>query len=193
MNKALLLALTAFAALAAGAVETIYRGAAQDEKNVLCYYQGGKFYADAARKECLYAHPGHCVCKGPGPASKQKNALYSFNGGKMYKGASSDKKDVVATIVESRRRNGAVVEAKIYSGFVITREEHHERADKTDVYVHKVSRDGQSEEKVPALYTVSNGKVYKGDSTDDADCVMSYTGELTASRVLFAAVELLGR
>ena len=181
-------------AFAAEAMETIYRGAKQEPANVVCYFQAGKFYADAERKECLFAHPGHCVCKGAGPASPSKNALYRFNGGHMFKGASINQKDAVATIVEHNRRGGATLEAKIYDGFVIARNEQYELSksagDKTETKNYKLTRDGQNEVAIPVLYTVANNKIYKGDSTDDSQCVLSYTGEFNASRLLFMAIEL---
>ena len=130
-------------------------------------------------------------------AAAAKNALYRFNGGKMFKGASVNKKDAVATIVEYKRRDGATVEAKIYDGFVIARDEQYElsksgagKGDKTETHAYKLSHDGQNEGSIPALYTVANNKIYKGDSTEDAQCVLSYTGEFNASRLLFMAIEL---
>ena len=183
------------AAFAAEAMETIYKGAKQDPANAICYFQSGKFYADAERKECLYAHPGHCVCKGAGPASPAKNALYRFNGGHMFKGASINKNDAIASIVEYKRRGGATVEAKIFDGFIIALNEQYELSksagDKTETHNYKITRDGKTEVKITPLYTVANNKIYKGDSTDDAQCVLSYTGEMNASRILFMALELL--
>ena len=32
--------------------------------------------------------------------------------------------------------------------------------------------------------------IYKGDSKDAKDCVLTYTGSLTASRLLFVCIEL---
>ena len=193
--KALLAVSLAFcAAFSVQAMDTIYRGTNQAPESAVCYYQSGKFYADAGRKECLYAHPGHCVCKGPGPASPAKNALYRFNGGKMYKGASVNAKDAVATIVEYRRKGGATLEAKIYEGFVIALNEQYELSksagDKTETANYKITRDGKTEEKIPVLFTVDGNKIYKGDSKDDSQCVLSYTGEFNASRLLFMAMIL---
>ena len=36
-------------------------------------------------------------------------------------------------------------------------------------------------------YTIKDNKIFKGDSTDPKDCVLSYTGDFNASRLLFIA------
>jgi len=194
MNKITIAIATVTVAYFAHSAETIYRGSSADAKNVVCYYQGGKFFADQARKDCLYHHPGNCVCKGAGPASAYKNALYRFSGGRIYKGASLKKEDAIASIVEYRTLKGDTVEAKIYDGYVVARDEvRTTEADKSVKFTYNLTRDAVNVVDIPVLYTIEKGKIYKGDSTDPANCLLSYTGSFNASRLLFMAVELTGK
>ena len=40
------------------------------------------------------------------------------------------------------------------------------------------------------LYTIKDNKIYRGASTDAKDCLLTFTGSFTSSRLLFMAVEL---
>lgn len=99
------------------AAETIYRGDSKQPKDVICYYQGGKFYSDAARKQILYSHPGNMVAKGT-PTASPSNSIFRLMGNRIYKGFSIDRKDCFATLLETKRQRGNVLEAIIYDGFV---------------------------------------------------------------------------
>ena len=172
------------------ALDTIYRGDSTDAKDVICYYQGSKFYADQQRKEALYTHPGNIACKGAD--NKPANALYRFMSGHIYKGFSIKKEDALATIVETKTFKGNTVEAKIYEGFAIARDFVNGKGEKgyTVYDSYKITRDAVNVTDVPVLFTISNGKIYKGDSTKAEDCVLSFTGNFNASRVLFMAIHL---
>lgn len=189
MKKALLAAFAAVIALSSQAIDIIYRGNSTDDKDIVCYYQGGKFFADKARKECLYHHPGNMVAKDK--KATAKNAIYRLMSDKIYKGFSINKADCIATIFETRTSKGNTVGAKIYPGFVIVRDKV-EKSIKggTEIVSFNTTRDAVNVEKIPALFTFADGKLYKGDSTDPADCVLTLKGSFNSSRLLFIAIEL---
>ena len=171
------------------AAETIYKGDSKDAKDVICYYQGGKFFADAARKQCIYHHPGNMVAKAP--RATAKNAVYRLMGDKIYKGYSLKPEDCIASIVETKTVKGDTVCAKIYQGVVYVRDKQ-EKSIKggTELVSYKVGRTAIKAEDIPVMFTVANGKIYKGDSTKPEDCVLTFTGKFGASRLLFMAIEL---
>ena len=189
MKKTLFAAFAAAIALSAQAIDVIYRGNSTDDKDIVCYYQGGKFFADKARKECLYHHPGNMVAKDK--KATPKNCLYRLMSDKLYKGFSSNKADCIATIFETKTRKGNTVCAKIYPGFVIVRDKVEKREKGvTEIVSFNTTRDAVNVEKIPALFTFADGKLYKGDSTDPADCVLTLKGDFNSSRLLFIAIEL---
>lgn len=155
-------------------------------QSVVCYFKAQKFFADEACTELLYAHPGNTVGKvDPVPYGE---GLYRFASGRMYKENSYDNKDVVATIVEVRTKRGDVLEAKIFDGCVFARDTEKIDNDKgEDIYKFKLSRDNVTREVIPAKYTYKEGKLYRGDSTEDRDCVMVIDPTLNSTRLLFAA------
>ena len=87
MKKSFTLALFSSLVLGCFAAETIYRGDSTDKKDVICYYQSGNFYRDAARKEVLYAHPGNMVAK-EAPKASPDNSIFRLQGNRIYKGFS---------------------------------------------------------------------------------------------------------
>ena len=186
MKYFIALLLTVCAVSAVQAIETICRGNTQD---VVCYYQGGRFYADKARKECLYHHPGNMVAKDK--TANAKNCLYRLMSDKLYKGFSINKADCIATIFEIKTSKGNTVLAKIYPGFVIVRDKVEKATkDGSEYTSFKVTRDGINPEEIPALFTIEGNKIYKGDSTKPEDCVLTFTGSFNSSRLLFMAIEL---
>ena len=189
MKKMLFAAFAAVIAISSQAIDIIYRGNSTDDKDIVCYYQGGKFFADKARKECLYHHPGNMVAKDQ--KATAKNAIYRLMSDKIYKGYSINKADCVATIFETKTYKGNTVGAKIYPGFVIVRDKI-EKSIKggTEIVSFNTTRDAVNVEKIPALFTFADGKLYKGDSTDPADCVLTLKGDFNSSRLLFIAIEL---
>ncbi|MBO4648972.1 MAG: hypothetical protein J5806_12550 [Lentisphaeria bacterium] len=171
------------------AIDTIYKGDSKDAKDVICYHQGGKFFADAARKNCLYYHPGHMVVKPP--KTSAKNAVYRIMTGRIYKGTSLKPEDCIATIVETKTLKGNTVTAKIYQGFAVARDKVEKRGKGiTEVTSYKVGRTAAKVDDIPVLFTVADGKIYKGDSTKPEDCILTFTGSFGSARVLFMAVEL---
>ena len=116
MKKGLTLALFCGLMLGCFAAETIYRGDSRQGKDIICYYQGGKFYSDVARTQLLYNHPGNVVSKDLKPA--YGTGLYRLMGNRIYKGFSVDKKDCLGTLIETKTQRGNVLEAVIYDGFV---------------------------------------------------------------------------
>ena len=191
MKKLLIFSLTA--ALAAGcfAADNIYRGNSTAEGDFVCCYQGGRFYSDAARKNQIYHHPGNMVSK-EAKATLQ-NSIYRLMGNKLYKGASTAKEDCLATIVETSTKKGDTLSAKIYEGFIVPRDEvkSYDKATKIETVTScKLTGDGINEIQPKILFTIANNKVYRGDSTDDKDCLLTYTGAFTAGRLLFIAYEL---
>ena len=189
MKKIMLTAFAAVIALSSQAIDIIYRGNSTDEKDIVCYFQGGRFYADKARKECLYHHPGNMVAKDQ--KATPQNCLYRLMSDKLYKGFSNKKEDCVATIFETKTFKGNTVGAKIYPGFVIVRDKK-EKSIKggTEIVSFNTTRDAVNVEKISALYTFADGKLYKGDSTDPADCVLTLKGSFNSARLLFIAIEL---
>ena len=175
----------------AQALDAIYRGNSADEKDVVCYYQGGKFFADKARKECLYHHPGNMVAKDQ--KATPQNSIYRLMGDKIYKGFSSNKADCIATIFETKTNKGNTVGAKIYPGFVVVRDKK-EKYEKgvTEIVSFKTARDGINVETIPALFTFADGKLYKGDSTDPSACLLTLKGDFSSARILFIAIEFAG-
>ena len=175
---------------AAFAADTIYRGDSTDAKDVICYFQGGKFYADAARKEVLYSHPGNMVSREA--TAKADNCIYRLMNDKIFKGYSNKPEDCIATIVPVKEVKGDVVVAKIYPGFVMVRDKVENRIKGgTELTSYNVTREGGvNVEDIPVLYTVADNKIFKGDSTNPEDCLLTFTGSFNSSRLLFMAVEL---
>ena len=191
MKKTLFVILTFCLVLAINAAETIYRGNSKEAKDVICYFQSGKFFSDAERKTCIYAHPGNRACKGDGPATSA-NAIYRFMGDKIYKGDSVKKEDALATIVVTKTNKGNAVNAKIYGGFVVARD--HVRKiipGGEEITSYNVTRDAVNVEAIPVMFTVAEGKIYKGDSVKPEDCILTFTGAFNGSRLLFMVFELL--
>ena len=191
MKKLLVLAMIAGLAMGAFAAENIYRGNSKDAKDLVACYMGGRFYSDVARKNQIYHHPGNMVSK-ENKATAQ-NSIYRLMSGKIYKGYSVAKPDCIATIFETATRKGDTVSAKVYEGFVVVRDVKttYDRATKTDtVTSFKLTGDGINEIRPKVLFTIANNKIYRGDSTDDKDCLLTYTGSFSAGRLLFMAIEL---
>ena len=189
MKKFLALVFAAGVAISAQAIDVIYRGNSTDDKDIVCYYQGGKFYADKDRKECLYHHPGNMVAKEA--KATPKNAIYRLMSDKIYKGFSTKKEDCIATIFDIKTFKGNTVRAKIYPGFVIVRDKVEKSIPGGSEYTSfKTTRDAINPEEIPALFTIEDNKIYKGDSTDPANCVFTLKGSFNSSRLLFIAIEL---
>ena len=188
MKKLLVLSMVAGLALSVFAAENICRG---NTKDLVACYQGGCFYSDAARKNLIFHHPGNMVSREK-PANA-KNSIYRFMSDKIYKGYSVAKPDCIATIFETKTSKGETLAAKVYEGFVVARnvEKTYDRATKSDIVTSfKLTGDGINEIQPKVLFTIANNKIYRGDSTDDKDCLLSYTGNFSASRLLFMAIEL---
>ena len=186
MKKLFVCAMLMGLVLPAIAIDTVYKG---DSKDAVCYYFSRNFYADAARKQLLFNHPGNLVSKEK--KATNKNAVYRLMSNKIFKGYSIKKEDCIATIVESKTQKGYTKEAKIYEGWAVVREkkEKFEKGGITIITSQKVTADGKSKPAGKVLYTISGNKIYKGDSTDAKDCVLNYTGDFDSSRLLFIAVE----
>ena len=187
MKKLLTLVAAAGLILGTSAADAIYKG--NTKKEAVCYYKSRKFYSDAACKNMIFNHPGNEV--GKEAKIPYGKSLYRLNGGRIYKGASLNKKDCIATIVETRTKRGDIVEAKIYKGYVITRDAV-EKSEKGSVKIltsYNLSADGVKVVPMTPLYTVKNRKMYKGDSTADKDCILNWTGNFNGARLLFMAVE----
>ena len=186
MKKLFVCAMLMGLVLPAIAADAIYKGDAK--KEAVCYFFRGSFYADSARKKLIYNHPGNAVSKEKGRVNA-KNAIYRLMGDKIYKGYSVKKDDCIATIVDTKTRKGNTVEAKIYEGWAVPRDKVGD-PEKGGITSIKVTSDGISKPAGKVLYTISGNKIYKGDSTDAKDCVLNYTGDLNASRLLFVCIEL---
>ena len=176
-------------AMGSFAADIIYRGNSKDAKDAVCYFQGGKFFEDAARKKQIYHHPGNMVSKEA--KATAKNSIYRINRGGIYKGFSLKPEDCIATIFETKTKKGNTVEAKIFEGVVIPREvvEKYEKGTKI-ITGYKLTSDSKTVIQPKVLFTIANNKIYRGDSTEDKDCVLSYTGNFNAARLLFIAIEL---
>lgn len=168
------------------AADAISRGTTKD---AVCYFKGGKFYADAACKQLLYSHPGNMV--GKEAKVTAQNAIYRLMTGRIYKGYSLKKEDCLATIFETKTQKGNTVEAKIYEGFVVPRDIK-ETTEKGGIAIKSCNiSDGVNVIPGKVLFTVKDGKLFRGDSTDDKDCVLNGVGNLNSSRLLFVAFELV--
>ena len=190
MKKLLVLSMVAGLALGGFAAEKIYRGNSTEDKDIICYYQGSRYYSDAARKEPIFHHPGNMA--GPGSKTTLKECTYRLMGDRIYKGSSAKKEDCIATILETKISKGDTLAAKIFEGFVVVRDikKTYDKATKTDTVTgYKVTADSVKEITPKVLFTIDNNKIYRGDSTDDKDCVLTYTGRFTAGRLLFMAIE----
>ena len=173
--------------MGAVAADAIYKGSAK--KDVVCYYKSRKFYSDAACKNMIFNHPGNEVGKEANiPYGK---SLYRLSGGRIYKGAATDKNSCLATIVETKTKRGDIVEAKIYKGFVVARDfvEKNEKGGVKIITSYNLSSDGSKVVPMTALYTIKDRKMYRGDSTDEKDCVLNWTGNFNGARLLFMAIE----
>ena len=189
MKKLFVCAMLMGLVLPAFAIDAIYKGDAR--KEAVCYFFRGSFYADAARKNLIYNHPGNAVSKEKGRITA-KNAIYRIMSDKIFKGYSVKKDDCIATIVETKTQKGNLKAAKVYEGWAQVRDkkEKFEKGGITIITSMKVTSDGISKPAGKVLYTISDNKIYKGDSTDAKDCVLNYTGDLNASRLLFVCIEL---
>ena len=191
MKKLLTIALAAGFVLGCSAAEKIFKGNSKNDKDVLCYYQGGKFFSDAARKQQIYHHPGNMVSKEA--KATLKNCIYRLNGDRIYKGSSTKKEDCIASILETKTKRGDALAAKVFEGFVVVRnvQKNYDKKTKTDVVTgYKVTADGVNEIKPKVLFTIDNNKIFRGDSTDDKDCLLTFTGTFSSGRLLFMAIEL---
>ena len=187
MKKLFVCAMLMGLVLPAFAVDAIYKGDAK--KEAVCYFFRGNFYSDSARKKLIYNHPGNAVSKEKGRIDA-KNAIYRISSDGIYKGYSTKKEDCIATIVETKTQRGNLKAAKVYEGFArAVKVEKHEKGGITVFTITKVTSDGISKPAGKVLYTISDNKIYKGDSTDAKDCVLNYTGDLNASRLLFVCIE----
>ena len=156
-------------------------------QSVVCYYKGQKFFADEACTEMLYSHPGNTVgTEHPVPYGK---GLFRFASGRMYKENSYNNADVVGSIIEVRCKKGDVLEAKIFDKCVFARDVEKVDNDKgEDIYKFKLSWDNVERAEIPAKYTYKEGRLYRGDSTEDRDCVMVIDPTLNSARLLFVAL-----
>ncbi|MCQ2396149.1 MAG: hypothetical protein MJ106_00425 [Lentisphaeria bacterium] len=156
-------------------------------QSVVCYYKGQKFFADEACTEMLYSHPGNTVgTEHPVPYGK---GLFRFASGRMYKENSYNNADVVGSIIEVRTKKGDVLEAKIFDKCVFARDVEKVDNDKgEDIYKFKLSFDNVERAEIPATYTYKEGRLYRGDSTEDRDCVMVIDPTLNSARLLFVAL-----
>lgn len=190
MKKGIIIALLCCLSFGCFAAEIIYRGDSTDEKDIICYYQGGNFYRDAARKEVLYAHPGNMVAK-DAPKASPENSIFRLQGNRIFTGYSINQEDCLATILETRIQRGDVLEAVIYKGFVTFKdtEEKREAGGITIITQYNVQENGQY---VPGelLYTIKDNKIYRGDSTEPDACLLTFTGGFNSARLLFMAIEL---
>ena len=191
MKKLALISMALTLSLGTFAAESIYRGNSKDSKDLVCTYMGGKFYSDAARKNQIYHHPGNMVSKEA--KATAKNSIYRLMGDRIYKGYSVKKEDCIATIFETKTFRGEALAAKIYEGYVIVRDvkKSYDKKTKTDTVTgFKVTLDGINQAQPKVLYTIANNKIFRGDSTDDKDCLLTFTGSFSAGRLLFIAIEL---
>lgn len=191
MKKLMVCVLTVLCTIVFSA-EKIYRSTSKAEKDIVCYYRGSKFYSDNACKKLIYNHPGNYVSKEK--TANAKNAIYRLIGGRIHKGASLKKEDCLGTIVVTRSNRGNVEEAKIYKGYCIVRDVVRKTQPKGVEIItdYKITDNGLSEGKPAALlYTIKNNRIFRGDSTKDTDCVLSYTAPLNNSRLLFVVFELI--
>ena len=195
MNKLLCMGLALLMATSALAADAIYRGDSKDAKDVVAYFKGGAFYKDEACKELLFHHPGNMVAKEK-PANA-KNAIFRLMGGRIYKGFSIKPEDCIATIVVSKSVKGNAAEAKVYKGFAIAREDKRESGGPgielltyTITKDGKLPEDGMEPEPIDVLFTIKDGKIYEGDSTDK--CVLTMAGDFNAARILFICAQFLG-
>lgn len=188
MKKLFVCAMLMGLVLPAFAADAIYKGDAK--KEAVCYFFRGNFCSDSACKKVIYNHPGNAVSKEK--KTNAKNAIYRIMSDRIYKGYSVKKEDCIATIVETKTQKGNLKAAKVYEGWAQVRDkkEKHEKGGITIVTGMKVTSDGISKPAGKVLYTISDNKIYKGDSTDPKDCVLNYTGDLNASRLLFVCIEL---
>lgn len=175
----------------AGSYEIIYRGNSTAENDIVAYYKGGYFYADKELTQVLYHHPGNMV--GKGEKATSTNAIYRLMGGQLYKGFSMNAADCVASIVETRTYKGNIQIAQIFDGWAKERDVVTETPApglniKKEFAVQKFGSFSPSD--IPVIYTVIGNRIYKGESSDDADCVLTFTGEFNGARLLFMAVEL---
>ena len=191
MKKLAMVAAAVCVSLGSFAAESIYRGNSKDAKDLVCTYMGGKFYSDAARKNQIYHHPGNMVSKEA--KATAKNSIYRLMGDRIYKGYSVKKEDCIATIFETKTCRGEALAAKIYEGYVIVRDvkKSYDKKTKTDTVTgFKVTLDGINQAQPKVLYTIDNNKIFRGDSTNDKDCLLTFTGTFSAGRLLFMAIEL---
>ena len=191
MKKSLIFALVAGCAMSCFAAEYIYRGTSKKAEDMVCCYMGGRFFADAARKQQIYHHPGNMVSKEA--KATRANCIYMIMGDRLYKGASSDKKDCIATILETKKNNrGETLSATVFEGFVVVRDQKwsEDKKAKTQTLTgYKVTADGVNKIQPKVLFTIANNKIFRGSSGNDKDCLLNYTGKFNTSRLIFIAVE----
>ncbi len=189
MMKRFLALVMVFALTASAfAASTLYRGNSTDEKDAICYSKLNWFYADAAYKQKIYNVFGNTVSKGTEKASEE-NAIYRLQDKSIYKGFSIQKEDCLATILETKIKKGVIEEALIFEGLVTFKDKEETRENNTTtVTKYSVVKD---EVEVPGkiLYTIKDNKVYRGSSTKEEDCLLTFTSSFSAARLLFLALE----
>ena len=191
MKALLVMCMVAGLAVCGMAAEKIFLGTSMNDKDIVAVYNRGRFFADAKMKQQIYAHPGNMVSTEA--KATPKNSIYRLMGDRIFKGFSIKKEDCLATIFAIRTQKGYVKEGKIYEGWKVIRDvvEKHEKGGITINTSFKVTADGINAEANPkVLFTIKDGRMYRGDSTADKDCALSWTGDFDSSRLLFMAVEL---
>lgn len=166
------------------AAETIFKG---NTKNPVCYYQGRKFYKDSALKSVLFYYVDNVISDKAKPA--YGTGLYRFMGGRIYKGFSINNKDCIATLVETKTKRGDIKEAKIYKGYAVARD-FSRKSEKGGIEIvtkYNMSPNGIQVVPMTPIYTIKDGKMYRGNSTAAKDCVLSWTGDFNGACLLFMA------
>ena len=189
MKKFMTLVAVVSMAVGVCAADVIYKGSTN--KEAICYYKARKFYSDAACKNMIFNHPGNEV--GKEARIPYGKFLYRLSGGRIYKGASINKKDCLATIVETKTKRGDIVEAHIYKGYVAARDfvEKNEKGGVKVITSYKLTENGSKIISATPIFTIKNGRMYKGTSTAAKDCVLNWKGNFNGARLLFMAVEFV--
>ncbi len=159
---------------------------------LIAYFTSNTFFADKEKKKPLFYHPGNEV--GTEENITDANRVYTLLGGRIHPKNTKDKYEAIGTLIQTAWKKGNTLEAKIYQGPAQPRDKEEVRLDDGTVKLDKynVTIDGSKIDKIPVLFTIKDGKFYKGDSTNEADFVASFTpNEFSESRLLFIAVEFL--
>ena len=177
---------------AACADVTVFRGESREARDIVCVFDKTRVFPGGERAKPLFTILGNMVY--PGGKVSRGRAVFRLQNGRIFRGTGDLTKDCLATILESQIRKDGIAEARIFRGYVAAKNVKKRRSasNRGTVQVeYKLIDRGGKYIDGEVLFTVSNSRIYRGDSTDAEACVLSYSGDLSAHQLLLLTLVIL--